>query len=84
MNQVSTLGDFLSREHGLKRKIVSTTTTTYISELDDNTSYGFDEWCLITPNASNQHKINQLTQRVNDLEFTTKQLMNRLSHLEKV
>eukprot|EP00486_Rosalina_sp_Unknown_P012624 CAMPEP_0201592708 /NCGR_PEP_ID=MMETSP0190_2-20130828/190532_1 /ASSEMBLY_ACC=CAM_ASM_000263 /TAXON_ID=37353 /ORGANISM="Rosalina sp." /LENGTH=298 /DNA_ID=CAMNT_0048051607 /DNA_START=43 /DNA_END=939 /DNA_ORIENTATION=+ len=84
INAGSSLGDFLSREHGLKRKVnmISTTTTTYISEIDNTVS--IDEWCLIAPGQQqSMHKMNQLTQRVNELEYTTKQLMTRLSHLEK-
>ena len=81
MKQIS-LGDFLSREHGLKSKIISTTTTTYISELDGG--YDIDEWCLIDPEKQSNYKINQLTKRVNHLEYTMKQLLTKFNQLEKV
>ena len=78
VNAGKSLGDFLSREHGLKGNVIST--TTYISELDDT----INGWCLIAPQQQYDQKITKLTQRIGELEYTTKQLMDRLNKLEKV
>eukprot|EP01083_Nonionella_stella_P279059 949204_1 len=84
MKQIS-LGEFLSREHGLKKAVISTTTTTFISELDrldSNYDTESSEWCLIGVDEANG-KINQLSGRVNTLENVTQQLIARINTLEQ-
>merc|ERR1719411_2065915 len=76
--QQLSLGEFLSRHHGLKRSVISTTTT-IISQIDSDYE---DEWCMVAPQTS-EHEMSVLSQRVNNLEGMTRQLLARIKQLEQ-
>merc|ERR1712096_283378 len=76
-NMQTSLGDFLSRQHGgSDRSVISTTTTTIFSAAP--TEYDQDEWCLVP-----QTETSGILGRVQDLESKTKRLLARLDRLER-